>query len=330
MKKFLFLTVAAAMAFAACNKTEVVYTDGPQEIAMFAVNNVATKAPVADTEYMDTQMEVAAYLASGESPQNYFGKTAFIQSGEVFTGSQYWPVTDATINFLAISEPASDSPLTISFDNTNYASGATVVLADNSVKQYDLMYAAGQGVKDGSNPGAVDMVFKHAQSWICFKVKAQEKNKITVKSITLNGAIYDGTVNFANSKYNATAEYTSSEADVTVNWSTKGLPKNVSVKTGEYICTTSPVAYGDGLLVVPNEATSAGFTIVYSTGAGDITFTDTFDSPVDGGWKEGKKYTYVIEFGSLEEIKIKPTVNMYITDLNSNSTDDDDIPVVIQ
>ena len=59
MKKFFFMAAAATALFAACNKTEVVYTDGPQEIAMFAVSNTATKAPVEGTVYPDDNMQVS-------------------------------------------------------------------------------------------------------------------------------------------------------------------------------------------------------------------------------------------------------------------------------
>lgn len=309
MKKFFFMAAAATALFVACNKTEVVYTDGPQEIAMFAVSNTATKAPVEGATYPDDNMQVAAYLASGTAG-NYFGKTKFVKGSGNYVGypAQYWPVTDATINFLAVSEAKTPAVTTITFDATTPASAAKVVLADNSAAQYDLMYAAGQGVKKNSTPADVDMVFKHALSWICFEVNAAEANTITVKSITLNGAIYNGTLDLANNEHARTDVYQSVNASVTPSWSSKGDAKNVLVSNVEYKCTTSEVSYGTGLLVVPNTATTAGFTIVYSTGAGDITYTANFTQPAEGGWLAGKKYTYQISFGALAEIKINPTV----------------------
>lgn len=309
MKKFFFMAAAATALFAACNKTEVVYTDGPQEIAMFAVSNTATKAPVTGTAYPDDNMQVAAYLVSGTAG-NYFGQTKFVKVSETYVGSpaQYWPVTNATINFLAVSEAKTPAVTTITFDATTPASAAKVVLADNSSEQYDLMYAAGQGVKTSSTPAAVDMVFKHALSWICFEVKATGADKITVKSITLNGAVYNGTLDLANDEYNETDVYQSLNASVTPSWSLKGVAKNVLVSNDVYLCTDSYAPYGTGLLVVPNTATTAGFTIVYSTGAGDITYTANFTQPAEGGWLAGKKYTYQISFGALAEIKINPTV----------------------
>ncbi|MBR2129114.1 MAG: fimbrillin family protein [Bacteroidales bacterium] len=328
MKKFLFLTVAATMAFASCNKTEVVYTDGPQEIAMFAVNNVATKAPVADATFpVGDKMEVAAYsLTEGEG---YFEQTTFSKTSTYWTGTpaRFWPVTAATLNFLAVSEPASDSPLTIEFNDTYYASGAAVTLADNSSKQYDLMYAAGQGVRTTTAPEKVDMVFKHALSWINFKVKdAANTGKIRVKSLTLNDCYYTGNLLLTNSKYDQ-ASVTS--ADVEAAWTRTGTAADMLVYGTEVLCTDTAQEYGTGLLVVPGATTGAGFTIVYTIANGaDITFTTT-EALTPVTWEAGKKYTYVIGFGALNEIAINPTVDVYITDLNSNSTNDDDIPVAI-
>lgn len=313
MKKFFFMAAAATALFAACNKTEVVYTDGPQEIAMFAVSNTATKAPVEGTVYPDDNMQVAAYLASGTAG-NYFDQTTFVKGTGTYVGSpaKYWPVTNATINFLAVSEAKSPAVTTITFDATTPASAAKVVLADNSDEQYDLMYAAGQGVKTSSDPAAVGMVFKHALSWICFKVKAAEAGKITVKSITLNDAVYSGTLDLENDEYDETTAYESVDALVAPSWSSKGAAKDVLVSGDNYICTDSYVSYGTGLLVVPNTAITAGFTIVYSTGAGDITYTANFTKPTEG-WVAGKKYTYQISFGALAEIEITPTVTEWVS-----------------
>lgn len=337
MKKIFFLTAAAAMLFAACQKTEVVYTDGPQEIAMFAVNNVATKAPVANAIFpTGDKMEVAAYSLTEEA--GYFSQTTFSKNGNYWTGGKYWPVTAATLNFLAVSEPASESNLTIEFNDTDYASGATVVLADNSTKQYDLMYAAGQGSRVDAAPEKVDMVFKHALSWINFKVKdAENTGKIRVKSIVLNDCFYTGDLVLDNTNFDKT---TSTSDDVSVDWTRTGTDKNVTVKEETVLCTSTAVEYGTGLLVVPGTATTAGFTVVYTIDNGaDITYTTTFAAPVGSGWEEGKKYTYVIGFGALNEIAIAPTVDLYVTvnDIKVDgdpSTDgdetDDDITVNVQ
>ena len=326
MKKIFFLTAAAAMLFAACQKTEVVYTDGPQEIAMFAVNNVATKAPVEGATFPADNMRVAAYLA-GTNEDNYFEGTLFTDSNSdgVFTGSKYWPVTSAVLNFLAVSEPTTASPVSTTFDATTPASAATVELTGNQTAQYDLMYAAGQGVKEAGAPDNVTMVFKHALSWVKFMVKkTNETDNIVIKSITLNGASYDGKLSIENNSYNVATEYASANAAVTADWSTvDAVQDGVSVFDGTYSCT---IEYNDmatkGLLVIPNsDASDASFTIIYSIDGGtDIPYTVNFEQPVDG-WKAGFKYTYNINFGSLYEIQIAPEVSPWEVGNADNDTD---------
>ena len=65
MKRFLFFAASAIALFASCQKTVVNYEGTPQEIAVFAVNKVATKAPVVGTTFdSDDQLRVSAYLAA--------------------------------------------------------------------------------------------------------------------------------------------------------------------------------------------------------------------------------------------------------------------------
>ena len=64
MKKFLFFAASAIALFASCQKTEINYQNGPQEIALFAVNKTVTKAPVVGDDYLiSDDMQVTAYLA---------------------------------------------------------------------------------------------------------------------------------------------------------------------------------------------------------------------------------------------------------------------------
>ena len=317
MKKFFFLTAAATMLFAACQKTEVVYNEGPQEIAMFAVNNLATKDPVTSTTFpTNDDMQVVAYLADGGTAGDYFGATVFGKTGTNWVGGKYWPITGATINFLAVSQPEGAAPVTTTFPETPYASKAVVTLNDNSTEQYDLMYAFGQGKKvEGETPAAVDMVFKHALSLIAFKVKAAEGATITVKSITLDKANYSGKLTLTNSSYNATGAVAT--ANVSPAWSDwSSLVENKSVFSGSQNCTNSAVACGTETLVVPNNETlmnTAGFTVTYSIdNSSPVVYSAKFGSP--DKWEAGKKYTYEISFGAADPIEIAPSVDLYVTE----------------
>lgn len=200
MKKVLLLAVAAMTMLAACNKTEVVPTGEAQEISFVAVNKTATKTPVTGNAFREgDNMAVAAYIVDGaKTPGNFFKETLFKKdAGETYwTGepARFWPLTTSTINFLAVTETGGGVDNTeVEFEATNYASAATVVLANNDkLNQNDLMFAAGQGSHtQGGTYSAVSMVFKHALSWINFQVWKVDATgyELKVNSITLNGQI---------------------------------------------------------------------------------------------------------------------------------------------
>ena len=316
MKKFFFLAAAATLTFAACNKTEVVYDDDPQEIAIFALNKTAVKAPVDGVTFpVEDDMQVAAYLAQGDAGAgnttsgNFFPKTLFGNNGgDYWAGGRYWPLSESIINFFAVSQPEGTNPVTTTFDNTTPASAATVVLADNSTLQYDLMYAAGQGHCKPGEYLEVGMVFKHALSWITFTVKtnATGTGKITVNSITLNGAVYKGELALTNNNYAITTSYTSANANVAAAW-TPGYAQDLAVTSGAVVCGTSALDFGaTGLLVVPGAQTS--FTVNYTiTHEEDVTNTYNYTHTLAGEWDMAKKYIYNITL-NLNEILIDPSV----------------------
>lgn len=327
MKKFLCLAAAAMTMLAACNKTEVVYDNDPQEIAMFAVSNIATKAPVDGNDFLaEDDMTVAAYLAQGDAGAsqitsgNYFSGTLFEKnSSGLWSGSRYWPLSESIINFLAVSQPSAVFPVATVYNATTPASGAVVTLDDNASLQYDLMYAAGQGHCTPGNYPNVGMEFRHALSWIYFNVNTNDTgvDRIRVNSITLNDAVYNGILTIENSSYNVTTAYTSSTANVTANWTTTGTEQDINVVCGGVSCVTTPQAFGNGLLVLPGNQTS--FTVNYTiTHAAGVTNTFNYTHTLTGTWDMAKKYIYNITL-NLNEIVVDPSVKDWV-DVTSNVT----------
>lgn len=251
MKKVLCFAAAAMTLFAACQKTTVVYDNSePQEIAVFAVNKTATKAPVADATFpTDYKMQVAAYLAAGGLTEDansgdYFDGTLFTKGdGTVWTGGKYWPMSAATLNFLAVAVPPADTyagEAEVEFGETtgegeeatklDFVKQAVVTFdgnetTGNNYNQFDLMYAAGnQSHEAGGTYNNVEMTFKHALSWIKFTVATNLKNKdandktfsMKVNSISLSGASYGGTLTVSTTE-TLTENLTTS--DYTAAWS---------------------------------------------------------------------------------------------------------------
>ena len=328
MKQFLFLAAAATMLFAGCQKTEVVY-DNPeaQEIAVFAVNQTMTKG--AETTFPTTwPMKVSAYLASGDGATagEYFANKTFNHANYVWTGGQYWPLSTSTINFFALAPEISSTEENNTFSVTttfNEISGnnktATTTVTGNATKQYDVMYALGQGTHTaGQEYQNVSMAFNHALSWINFTVKAGAATPtIKVNSITLNNAYFDGTATFTATETN----YTSTSADnvktanVNPTWAVAENTSDIKVPYTEPISlTTNAQNVPNGLLVVPNTYNQSGdkklsFTINYTITQDSKNFTYNYTHTLpETTWAHGTKYTYAITI-TLQEIKITSSVN---------------------
>ena len=328
MKKIFFIA-AAVMAFAACNKTEIVPTGDVQEISFVAVNKVATKAPVDGATFLTgDDMDVAAYLAAGDgaTPGTFFTETKFTYASatNTWTGQRYWPLSDATINFLAVTNKGGGVTEHVenTFDNTTPASKVVSVLTGNDdATQTDLMFAAGQGTHaQGAAYPSVGMVFKHALSWINFRVKtthttAAGQPTITVNSITLNNAAVNGTLTVTNPNYAATSN-TCVTNNLTTDWSSVSYSNMKLIETGivtdnatdELELTNDFAVFGgDGILVVPSDQTS--FTINYTITQPDgtpNTFNYTYNL-AGNKWYMAKKYVYYITM-TLSEIQIAPEV----------------------
>lgn len=345
MKKILCFAAAAMALFAACQKTTVVYdNDGPQEIAVFAVNKVATKAPVSEATFStDDDMRVSAYLAAtdGNNTGNtghYFSNIHFTHNDGSWTGGQYWPLSAATMNFVAVTQKGGGVDVgeeNVTYDESTDAFTISVNNA-NELAQTDLMYATGRKANSGNSSAveAVDMAFNHALAWVNFSFKSNVTTDeiLVVNSVALN-ARYAGIATVTPNNF------TSADADLsaTLGWASasKGeeLDRNVpyndngtmkAMEDFDLANKTVAAPYGNGLLVVPSEAEDdpyfvITYTIKQSTGDKQYTYKHVLTDQV---WEAGKKYTYNIDI-NLQEIKVNPTVTPW-DDTDEKGTPNDD------
>ena len=328
MKRFFFLAVAATAMLAACNKTEIVPISDPQEISFVAVNKVTTKAPVDGTTFLTgDNMDVVAYLAAGDGATagTYFTETLFtnVSGTNTWSGKRYWPLSDATINFLAVTNTGGEvsGHVENTFDSTIPASKVVSDLTGNDdVTQTDLMFAAGQGThQQGAVYTTVGMVFKHALSWINFKVRTgngltDADPKIAINSITLNNVPVNGTLTVTNGNY-ATTGGECVTANLGAAWNFTDRADMKLIESGivtdsyadELLLTAAYNEFGgNGVLVIPSAQTS--FTINYTITQPDgtpNTFNYTYN--LNDDWLMAKKYVYHITM-TLTEILIEPSV----------------------
>lgn len=343
MKKYLLLASVAALAFTSCSdqSTEFVGDEAAQkarEISFAPIAKPTTRAIVDGTDFPTTlSMQVAAFDVTNK--REFFPERTFAHSssktypGEstaknywVSNPATYWPLSATYINFLAYTN-FNGTTKTWNWGSDAPATNPTLALTmtDNSIAQADLMYAMGNGeVTYASNvltfPANVPMVFNHAQAWISFNAKAKESaesNKVTLKSITLNGAKYNGIY---------TITYTAGRANtgqsVAGTWSSLGSTADVAVPNW----TAAAIAYdgsgngvpvGDGLMIVPDDTGSddfTSFTIAYSLDGNDYTYTY---APASKNVVQGQHYIYNIVF-DLHEIEITPSVTDWADQTGEN------------
>lgn len=303
---------------------------------MFAVNKKATKAAVADDKFpTNYKMMVAAYLAAGDAtPGVYFTDKIFSKNGDTWTGGQYWPVSAATLNFVAIA-PHIEGQVTTTISGTSGTSEpgvATVTIANNQTNQNDVMYAVGHSAKTaGQQPAKVDMVFQHALSWVNFTFNTTNTTDVTIKinSVKINGAAYNGTLTVASDTYTtnttnqvATTEWNENPEtlnDILVPGAADGLELNK--------VTTDYQLFGAGLLVVP-DVKATNFVINYTiTQTDQVAHTFDYTYSLTSDWDAAKKYTYAVNI-TLSKIEINPSVTPWeINDSDVDTDGDQDIPV---
>lgn len=360
MKKYLFIFSVATLGFAACSNDDVVAENNalgqqPKEIAFMPLTTPQTRAAVHGTTFPDQDMYVAAYMAApAANVGNYFAKTTFKKnyqggsssaSDNIWGGSpaRYWPLSAATINFLAVTAGANPAD-EFTFDATNYANTATVAYTAangySNSSQVDVMYAVGQGVVSQSNNTLsfagggtgenVAMTFYHAMALLNFQVKANsttEVNKIKINSITVNGASYTGSLLVTNANYAATT--TAAKTQPKITWTPEAATSAVVTGISNYTLASKDNYYPDNssawanIMIIPSDTeggspTARGFrsfTINYTVLAGegetdqtyDYTYYPSGNSSADFNVTEGKIYTYQINF-KLHEIRIQPVV----------------------
>lgn len=326
MKKVLCFAAMAMAIFASCQKTEIVgNNDGPQEIGIFAINKTPTKAPVEKTEFpTEYGMAVSAYLAKVDGGisgvRNYFTNCPFTYADATatWTGNQYWPLSDAVMNFHAIA-PVVENVITTTFTNTtNCAETSVTEVKNNETSQYDVMYAVARGTKENNTSTAVDMKFKHAYCWLDFNFNTSaDAPTITINSITVNNVACNGelTVSATNMGSALDGEPVSAKA----SW--KATATNINVPASTLTLSTTPTEFEKGILLIPSSDTKmTSFVINYTMGTQTLNYTYT--APSDMNWEEGKRYIYNISMLPTK-ISISPSVQGWDGDNEGNQTNNE-------
>ena len=193
MKK-IFVLFAALAVMAACNKSETVVTETPNELGFSVSSFNPTKAGELNGSTFDNK-DYAMYVSASQYKANGVEENPLFFNDELFMNAGgapdwhhyaaegaaspspiYWPIGGSRIDFLAYALPkgrkaAIPAPV---FNAATAAQDFTVTAWDTYANQVDLLYAAANGqtsLLNGVAPNYVKMTFDHAQALLIFNVK---------------------------------------------------------------------------------------------------------------------------------------------------------------
>ena len=270
MKRFFILASAAIVALASCAKSEVVYNEAPQKIAFKTLDMPMTKATY------DQDLGVAAYYINTET--EYFGQTLFELENGVWTGGQYWPLSNA-LKFLAYG-PYQESGVTMA---------ATKIQAEDVASDLDFVYSyvdnQGNGYKKKDFEGTgVYMLMKHTKAKVVITVQTGDNEKVT--KVELLNTPMTGDCTIAIPAEEITWSFTDADKK-DVDFTSKGDIRHLVVPCAP---TTIRITY--------NSVNPAQTGLTTDIDLSTVILKDKEGNTVTGNWLPGYAYTYNISINS--------------------------------
>ena len=338
MKKLFFIAAIAGVALVSCTKNEVAPIAQQDEITFLSpVVGPQTKVfgEIGATYNTEESFDVWCVYNTGDITE--WGGTAYFSDveaaydaglvGWALSPKYYWPAT-GKLSFVALSPSLTNAT---TYDNANgFQITANWSQGANQNAIVDLMYSepefncqkASYVNADNDNDddsgkykyNGVDIIFKHALSYIVFEVKTtadySASTEFRLNTITLSGVYTTGTFN-------------QKAADP---WT-----EDTSGATGEYVAYTndSGLEFGNSAVAAPAAATKEIILLPQALVAGQQKITINYQISTDNGttwidqvqevdiknatveaWEMGKKYTYTLSIG-MQEILLDPAVTAW-------------------
>lgn len=301
MKKTFILATAVIIALASCAKSEVVYTDAPQEIAFKQITGVMTKAEQIGTELNGS---LGAFAVVHEETDLYFTNKEFTMQNvggvNYWKGvtTQFWPLDD-NLGFVVYAPYAIESTVGGSnYPSYDPAGKVLAISADNSTAtsindQTDYLYGANYydcgGLGYDKTTSSVPVVLKHAMA------------KVTISFTGANVTIVSAQIDSPTLAGTYTVDY---DPSVAVDWTPASAALTpLTFATLAYTGLTATAA-AESFLVVPETKSDLSFTYRIAGSETDLSYT----IPVTSNWLHGKHYVY--------NVKIDPKEIMFTTEVS--------------
>ena len=352
MKKYV-LILAAAVALAACAKTEVVpvNSDADMEITFqpapvtratttFATTNVFQSAAFYDTAAYDYDGNAETFIAP--TTVKYFTSVWKAADANGNAVTYYWPKDGGKLSFFSWSLNKDSlkygTGSSATDPNVNITTANGVVLTDYDVTKNEDFMVADPALDQTKNTSpakyvteGVPTLFKHKLAQIVFKAKtnadytvAPYKQKFTITSIYFQNVATKAT-------YTQYVAATAGQAAITDQWSVSTSNQvnylvngSAEVKSGDAVAVTSDAVN----LYIPQSYTAADQKLIVKYKVSRASTSGTVSSEYTeevslqtllGKTECGKKYTITLNFG-LDEILWDPAIEDW-TDGTSSSYD---------
>ena len=301
MKRFFILASAAIVALASCAKTQVVYNDAPEEIALKAISGVMTKATNLDG---NETMGVYANYASSETNNPYttfFENISFSDKGTYWGANpaKYWPL-EGKLDFVVYS-PHTNASGVVAW--TYSASESKLVIkVDNNLAQLNWLY--GKGIANGTKGTTVNTPLRHALAKVTANITSDLAD-LVVKSVVVTKTEQVGTLTV---NYKETDNLLTSH-DERLSWEFTSDDEVEKTLIGNNTLAAGVTVEGTPCYVIPSAQQK--LVLTYRLPGMESSAPDlTVDLPVTGEWVENHSYKYNISIGA-NEIKLNPTVDIW-------------------
>ena len=313
MKKSMFMMALAAMSLASCSNDSVVEVPQPDAIKFNVLTQRGSRASAIYSEEntMNDFYVYATYNPTTGNSVSYMVGDKVVKSGDswIFANdvTRYW-ADEGTLDFYAFKNAD-----VASFTTWAAGSAPTIdfTVNDDVTKQNDLLYAVKLAqTKDANSSSGVILKFQHALSQIVVKAKNSNSGfEVKINGIKIGQVKGQGTYTLPAANTDGT--YTP------VDWSLAGDAKDYSYNLATAQAVTSELVTVGGteqvFLLLPQKTTAwtptdggsyNGSYIAVNCEIWNVAGTDKVPlhigwavMPVGFDWKQGKIYTYNLNFG---------------------------------
>lgn len=322
MKQIYYIAAAMTLLVSSCSSDNTITQEANSSIGFSPYVGQATRASVSTIESLRADnFHVFAALHSddyaGEAPTfmedklvSYSQEAVDVPGNWDYKPHKYWPTNTDKVSFFAYTP----SNGVITLDNSS-ALQLTYTVPDECSQQCDVMSAQVLNQTKDSNSGTVHFQFHHILSKIGFAIHPTiDLNNLMTMTIHQLTVTYGhsltnaGMYNYQNQTWQLiqgevgihTQDATTAIVDSDIAVSNAGAPIH-PVHADNYLMLL-PQVYGTSDIKV-----TVKFSVTAREADGEggyrdvITNTETLSAQlptIDGGWQQGKQYTYTLELGT--------------------------------